>query len=120
VNRAFLSLRATFRTRSSPFVTPCPALGPGRVVLSVFPLAGRLSSTGSAAACTALFASFAGTMRPSDFPRSCISDLPPWRSLSGLPGDQPNRRAWDLPVLAHGVSVHAMVLRPRGALGSLR
>src|SRR5947209_6031288 len=35
-------------------------------------------------------------------------------SLSGPPRDQLGGRAWDLPVLAHGGSVHAMVLRPLG------
>ena len=38
-----------------------------------------------------------------------------WRSLSGPPGDHPTGEQWDLPVLALGGSVHAMVLRPRGA-----
>jgi hypothetical protein len=40
--------------------------------------------------------------------------LRPWPCLSGPPGDRPNGRAWDLPVLAHGESTHAKVLRPRG------
>ena len=53
----------------------------------MFPLAGPLSSPASAAA--ALFGGFAGTTGPSDFPRSFISGLPPWRSLSGPPGDHP-------------------------------
>jgi len=30
-----------------------------------------------------------GVTQESDFPRSCISGLPPQRSLSGPPGDQP-------------------------------
>jgi hypothetical protein len=34
--------------------------------------------------------------------------------LSGPSSDQPGGRGWDLPVLALGSSVHAMVLRPRG------
>ena len=85
VNRASLSLRATSRTRSSPLGTPGPALCPGRVESSVFPLAGRLPSTASAAGPPALFGRFAGTTRPSDFPCPCISGLPPQRSLSGPP-----------------------------------
>ena len=56
---------------------PIPALCPGRVLLAVFPLAGGLSSTDSATAAAALFAGFAGTTPPSDFPRSFISGLPP-------------------------------------------
>ena len=68
-------LRATSRTRSSSRDTPIPALCPGRVSPSVFPLAGPLSSPASADA--ALFGGFAGTTGPSDFPRSFISGLPP-------------------------------------------
>ena len=78
------------------------------------PLAGHLPSTTSATASAALFAGFAGTTCPSDFPSSCISGVPPQRSLSGPPHDQRDGRAWDLPVLAHKDSVHAQVLRPRG------
>src|SRR6266536_3321968 len=72
-----------------------------------------LSSTASAA--IALFGGFAGITGLSDFPRSLIPDVRPQPSLGGLPGDQPDRRARDLPVLAHGDSTHARVLRPRGA-----
>ena len=115
VNLASLSLRATSRTRSSPLGTPGPALRPGRVELSVFPLASPLPSTTSAAADAALFGGFAGTTRLSDFPRSFISGVRPQPSLSGPPGNRPDGRAWDLPVLAHEDSTHAQVLRPRGA-----
>ena len=87
-----------------------PALRPVRVGLSVFPLAGRLPSTISAAADAALFDGFAGTTHPSDFPCPCISGVPPQRSLNGPPGDHPDGRTRDLPVLAHEGSVHAMVL----------
>jgi hypothetical protein len=66
-----------------------------------------------------LFGGFVGTAGLSDFPRSCISGLRPWPSLSGPPRDQRHGRAWDLPVLAHGGSVHAWVLRPRGAFQQL-
>ena len=79
----------------------------------MFPLAGPLSSPASAAA--ALFGGFAGTTGPSDFPRSFIPGLPPQRSLSVPTGDHPAGQNVDLPVLALGGSVHAMVLRPRGA-----
>ena len=48
VNRAWLSLRAASRTRSSPLYTPGQALCPGRVALAAFPLASPLSSTTSA------------------------------------------------------------------------
>ena len=60
MNRTSLSFRATWRTRSSSLDTPCPALGPGRVSLAAFPLAGRLPSTTSAPASRGLFGGFAG------------------------------------------------------------
>ena len=100
------------RTRSSPLGTSYPALSPGRVSLAAFPLARPLSSTASATA--VLFGGFAGTTRLSDFPHPYISGVSPQRSLSGPFGDHPGGRARDLPVLAHGDSVHARVLRPRG------
>src|SRR6266702_1024603 len=75
---------------------------------SVFPLARSLSSPASAA--SALSGGFAGTTKRSDCPCPFISGLPPRRSLSGPPGDQPDRRARALPVLAHEGSVHALVL----------
>src|SRR5664279_1404125 len=107
--------RATARrTRSSPLDTPDPALRPERVGLSVFPSVGRLPSTASATARTALFGGFAGTTHPSDFPCPFISGVRPQPSLSGPPGDQPDGQTRDLPVLAHGGSTHARVLRPRG------
>ena len=77
VNRASLSVRAIRRTRSSSLSAPCPALGPERVSLVAFPLAGRLPSTASAAPPWALFGSFTGSTRPSDFSRSCITGLRP-------------------------------------------
>src|SRR6266851_3397024 len=110
VNRASLSLRATSRTRSSSLDTPDPALRPGRVSPAVFPLARSLSSPASATARAALFGGFAGTTERSDCPCPFISGLPPQRSLSGPPGDQPDGQARALPVLAHGGSVHALVL----------
>src|SRR5579875_1251924 len=110
VNRTSLSFRATSRTRSSPLDTPDPALRPERVGLSVFPSASPLPSPTSATTCVALFGGFVGSTGLSDFSCSCISGVGPWPSLSDPPGDQPNGRARDLPVLAHGGSVHAMDL----------
>ena len=80
VNRASLSVRAIRRTRSSSLSAPCPALGPGRVLPAVFPLAGPLPSTASAAPPWALFGSLTGSTRPSDFSRSSITGLRPWPS----------------------------------------
>jgi hypothetical protein len=80
VNRASLSVAATRRTRPSSLSAPCPALSPGRVSSAAFPLAGRLPSTASAAPPWALFGSFTGSTRPSDFSRSSITGLRPWPS----------------------------------------
>src|ERR1017187_5281524 len=113
VSRASLSRTATCRTRPSSLDTLSPALRPGRVSPSVFPLVRSLSSPASAAA--ALFSGFAGTTKRSDCPSPFIPGLPPWRSLGGPPADQADGQARALPVLAHGGSVHALVLRPRGA-----
>ena len=113
MNRTCLSFAATRRTRSSALGTLIPALCPGRVALVTFPLGSLLSSTTSAADCSALFGGFAGTTRLSDFPRSCISGLRPRPSPSGPPTDHADGRAPDLAVLAHGNSTHAQVLRPR-------
>jgi hypothetical protein len=77
VNRASLSLVATRRTRPSSLGALCPALGPERVSPVVFPLAGRLPSTTSAAPPWALFGSFTGSTRSSDFSRSSITGLRP-------------------------------------------
>ena len=77
MNRASLSVRAIRRTRPSSLGAPCPALRPGRVLPAAFPLADRLPSTASAAPPWALFGSFTGSTRPSDFSRSCITGLRP-------------------------------------------
>ena len=114
VNRTSLSFCATRRTRSSALVALTPALCPGRVLLSAFPSARPLSSTTSAPGTPGLFGSFAGTTGLSDFRRSFISGLRPWPSPSGPPRHQRDGRPSDLPGLAHGDSVHAQVLRPRG------
>jgi hypothetical protein len=80
VNRASLSVAATRRTRPSALSAPCPALSPERVSPAVFPLAGRLPSTASATPPWALFGSFSGSTRPSDFSRPSITGLRPWPS----------------------------------------
>src|SRR5207247_6624762 len=91
--------------------TPDPALRPGRVSPAVFPLARSLSSPASAA--VALSGGFAGTTERSDCPCPFIPGLPPQRSLSGPPADQADGRTRALPVLAHGGSAHALVVRTR-------
>ena len=77
MNRASLSFCATRRTRSRSLSALGPALRPERVSLAAFPSADPLPSTTSAAPPWALFGSFAGTTRSSDFPRSCITGLRP-------------------------------------------
>jgi hypothetical protein len=113
VNRASLFPAAIRRTRSSALGAFNPALCPGRVLLVVFPSARSLPSTTSATASAALFGGFAGNTDLSDFPRSCISGLRPWPSPSVPPPNHRDGRSLDLPVLAHGDSTHAQVLRPR-------
>ena len=90
-----------------------PALGPAHVLLTVFPLTGRLSSTTSAAARAALFGGFSGTTRPYDSPRSFIPGVRPQPSLGGPTTDRAAGRLWGLPGPAHEDSAHAQVLRPR-------
>ena len=65
------------RTRSSSLGALSRALSPERVLLAAFPLAGPLPSTASAAPPWALFGSFPGSTRPSDFSRSSITGLRP-------------------------------------------
>ena len=92
MNRTSLSLRATRRTRSRSFDTPCPAPRPGRVSLAVFPSGRPLPSTTSAPGCPGLFGGFAGSTGLSDFPCSSIKGLPPQRSPHGPPSaDTPPR-----------------------------
>ena len=71
------SRRATSRTPCKPRDTPAWLDVRGVVVGRVFPLAGRLPSTGSAGGDPPLFAGFPGTTQPSDFPPSCIWNLHP-------------------------------------------
>ena len=90
-------------------------IGGGLLIVSQFTLAAdtasgnRPSFTGAAPAALGRELPGAPT-HPSDFPCPCISGVPPQRSLSGPPGDHPDGRTRDLPVLAHEGSVHALVL----------
>ena len=106
VNRASLSVAATRRTRPSSLSAPCPALSPGRVSPAAFPLAGRLPSTTSAAPPWALFGSFAGSTRPSDFSRSSITGLRPWPSPHDPPLHHDRRVTVRSPGSQHGEITH--------------
>ena len=77
MNRTSLSFRATRRTRSRSLDTPTPAPRLERASLAAFPLGDPLPSTTSAAPPWALFGSFVGTTRSSDFRSSCITGLRP-------------------------------------------
>src|SRR5512132_320817 len=108
VNRASLPVAATRRTRPRSLSAPCPALGPGRVSLVTFPLAGRLPSTASAAPPWALFGSFTGTTRPSDFSRSSITGLRPWPSPHDPPYHHHRRVIVRPPGSQHGDLAHRL------------
>ncbi len=70
VNRSFFSRLARSRTRPSPVVTLSRSCARRMWVLSVFPSAPSLRSTGSASVPSDLFAGFPATMEGSDF--SCF------------------------------------------------
>src|SRR5262249_2263232 len=97
-----------------------PGSGPAHVLPSVFPLAGRLSSTPSAVAWATLFGGFSGTTRPYDSPHLFIPGLRPLPSLGGPTADRAAGRLWGLPGPAHEDSPHAQVLRPRGSADDSR
>ena len=100
-----------------------PAPCPERVALSVFPSVSPLSSSGSAPA-RVRAAAPRGVVRRSRRYYGPVR-LPTHLGLtaSAFPErsapDQGAGERWALPVLAHGASVHAMVLRPRGVRGRL-
>jgi hypothetical protein len=75
----------------------------------MFPLTDRLPSTTSATPPWALFGSFTGTTRPSDFSRSCITGLRPWPS----PHDPPLHHDRRMTVRSPG-SQHEEITRMLG------
>ena len=72
---------------------PGSVSGMDRVWLAAFPLPGSafLHRLASAAPPWALFGRLSGTTRPSDFSRSSITGLPPWRSPRDPPLDRDRR-----------------------------
>jgi hypothetical protein len=86
---------------------------------SAFPLVPPLRSTGSAAACAALFVRFIATMGKSDFSGPFISGFGLRPSQSG-PGLGKPRRPGDIPVSAQEMSVHARVFYDAGLTGVSR
>src|SRR5205823_11038708 len=113
VNFNFPSFLAASRTRSSP-LRPFSRLGVRHELGSgVFSLVSGLPSTTSAGGCPLCFGCFVSTMPLYDSPPSCMEDL--WLiAFSSRPAYFHGRRR-GLPVLAHGVSLHAWGLRLRGA-----
>src|SRR5712692_2705445 len=113
VNFSFPSFFAASRTRSSP-LRPLPRHGVRCELGSdVFSLVSGLPSTTSAGGCPLLFGCFVSTTPLYDSPLPCMEDL--WLiAFSSRPAYFHGRRR-GLPVLAHGVSLHAWGLRLRGA-----
>ena len=72
VNRVRLSLRAASRTPRRSFNSLVRLWVRGGVACPMFSLVGRLPSMPSADACSPLFGHFAGTIRPSDPPSTCM------------------------------------------------
>src|SRR5438552_16398869 len=114
VNFSFPFCFAALRTRSSP-LRPLSRRGVRCELGSgVFSLVSGLPSTTSAGGIPLLFGCFVSTVPLYDSPPSCIEDL--WLiAFSSRPAHCPRRRLRGLPVLAHGVSLHACGLRLRGA-----
>src|SRR5207245_5587381 len=108
VNFRFPFCFAALLTRSSP-LRPLSRRGVRCELGSgVFSLVSGLPSTTSAGGCPLLFGCFAGTTPLYDSPLPCMEDL--WLiALSSRPAHYHGRRR-GLPVLAHGVSLHAWVL----------
>ena len=111
-SNAWLGQSPARRTRSSALGVPGPALCPGHVLLALFPLPSPLSSTTSAAkGHVRRLRRYYGAVR---LPMT----VHPGRTACAFPERPAPFRAggqsWDLPVLAHGDSAHAWVLRPRG------
>src|SRR5579872_5045822 len=113
VNLTCLSFRAASRTRASPF-GPLPRLGVrcglGAVVFS---LACGLSSATSSGRSSPSFGNFVGTTPQYDSPWPCMEGL--WFITFPSRSARLRGRPRGLPVLAYEVSLHALVLRLRGA-----
>src|SRR5262249_42305709 len=112
VNFCFPFFLAASRTRSSPLGLVSRLGVRPRLSCRVFSLVCGLPSTTSAGGPPLLFGCFVGIMPQYDSPLPFMRDLPliafslrPTLLLGGQP--------WGLPVLAHGVSLHAWGLRLR-------
>src|SRR5215831_18573678 len=112
VNFSFPSFRAVSRTRSNPLGLLSRLGVRSRLGCCVFSLARDLPSTTSAGVPSLLFGCFVGNMSQYDSPSSFMKDLP-LIAFSSRPTLLLCGRRRGLPVLAHGVSLHAWGLRLR-------
>src|SRR5215470_9523527 len=112
VNFSFLSFLAASRTRSSPLGLLSRLGVRPRLGCRVFSLVFGLPSTTSAGDPSLLFDCFVGSMPQYDSPPSFMKDLP-LIAFSSRPTVLLGGRRRGLPVLAHGVSLHAWGLRLR-------
>src|SRR6516164_11836783 len=112
VNFSFPSFPAASRTRSSPLGLLSRLGVRPRLGCCVFSLVFGLPSTTSAGDPSLLFGCFVGTMPPYDSPSPFMKDLP-LIAFSSRPTVLLGGRRRGLPVLAHGVSLHAWGLRLR-------
>ena len=111
--RMLTSMRAAaWRMRASALGTLVRLCVRGVFCSPTFSLAKLLPSIASAAVPPALFGNFVGTTSLSDFLRPFIIGVRPW-AFPTRPALPSGGRTEELPVLAHGVSVHARGLRPR-------
>ena len=122
MNCSFFLSFATFRTRSSAWVTRARSCARCVLCCPAFPLAPGLGSAGSAAGRPAFFVGFAATMPEFDFSGSCINDYGSSPSRCG-----PCAPSWglmaDLEIArfpCKGASVHARVYDHAGSGGRSR
>src|SRR5215469_11889124 len=112
VNFSFLSFLAASRTHSSPLCLLSRLGVRPRLGWRVFSLVSGHPSPTSAGDPSLLFGCFVGSMPPYDSPSSFMKDLP-LIAFSSRPTVLLCGRRPGLPVLAHGVSLHAWGLRLR-------
>src|SRR4029077_17490109 len=112
VNFSFPSFRAASRTRSSPLGLLSRLGVRPRLGCCVFSLVCGLPSPTPAGDASRLFGCFVGTMPQYDSPSPFMKDLP-LIAFSLRPTVLLGGRRRGLPVLAHGVSLHAWGLRLR-------
>src|SRR5215469_652305 len=119
VNFIFPSFLAVSRTRSSPLGLVSRLGVRPRLGCCVFSLVCGLFSTTSAGVSPLLFGCFVDTMPQYDSPLPFMRGLP-LIAFSLRPASLLGGRPWGIPVLAHGVSLHAWGLGLRRAAAHSR